>query len=114
MNEIVNVFKILSDETRLRMLMILSREELCVCEISNILGVSQPTISKNLSRLKDLGFVLDQRRDKYVFYSLNVENTLLNNTLDNIGLLYNQSQVLINDEKKLNDGSKRTSKCFTN
>ena len=114
MNEIIKVFKIFSDETRLRMLMILDREELCVCEISNILEVSQPTISKNLSRLKDLGFVLDQRRDKYVFYKLNEESTLLNKTVENIKNLYNESQVFIDDDKKLNEKNLRTSKCIKN
>ena len=87
MNEIINVFKILSDETRLRMLMILE--------------------------IKELVFVFDQRRDKYVFYKINEESTLLNKTLENIKNLYNESQVFIDDEKKLNEKNLRTSKCFT-
>ncbi|NCC79781.1 MAG: ArsR family transcriptional regulator, partial [Clostridia bacterium] len=50
MNDLLNIFKTLSDETRLRIVMLLHHDELCVCEMSGILDVSQPTISKGLSK----------------------------------------------------------------
>ena len=48
MNRLTNIFKLMSDETRLRIIMLLNRETLCVCEISGILNIPQPRISQNL------------------------------------------------------------------
>ena len=77
MNQLTNIFKILSDETRLRILLLLYNEELCVCELSGILNVPQPKISKNLSKLRDMNLVTDIRKEKFVFYSLKTENKIL-------------------------------------
>jgi Predicted transcriptional regulators len=64
MNKLINIFKILSDETRLRIIILLAQEELCVCQISGVLNVSQPKVSKSLSRLRDLNLVIDERKEK--------------------------------------------------
>ena len=76
MQSLLNIFKLLSDETRLRIVHLLHNQELCVCQISGILETSQPKVSKALSKLRDLNLVNDQRRDKFVYYSLK-ESTLL-------------------------------------
>jgi ArsR family transcriptional regulator len=44
-------FKVLSDETRLRILILLDRRELCVCEICQILDLSQPKVSRHLAKI---------------------------------------------------------------
>jgi ArsR family transcriptional regulator len=64
------IFKILSDMTRLRILMLLKRKELCVCQIMAILGISQPLISRNLSILNNAGFLDERKEGKLVFYSI--------------------------------------------
>ncbi len=65
-------FNLLSDETRLRCLLLLQKEkELCVCEFSHILGSIQPKISRHLSLLRTSGLVLDERRGQWVYYRLN-------------------------------------------
>jgi ArsR family transcriptional regulator len=70
MNEILKLFKLLSDESRLRILMLLTVKELCVCQLMGVLGISQPLVSRNLSLLSDSG-LLDERRDgKLIFYSI--------------------------------------------
>lgn len=75
------IFKLLSDETRLRVILLISCEELCVCELCGILNEPQPKISKKiLSKLRDLDLVSDQRKDKFVFYSIKDNNKLLNHT----------------------------------
>jgi ArsR family transcriptional regulator len=71
MKEIERTLKLLSDPTRLRILMLLSRRELCVCQVMGIIGVSQPLVSRNLKLMSDAGFVLERRVGKLVFYSLN-------------------------------------------
>lgn len=65
-------FKTLSDATRLRLLVLLSREgELCVCELTHALGEIQPKISRHLALLREAGVVLDRRRGQWVYYRLN-------------------------------------------
>lgn len=84
MNKLIRVFKILSDETRLRIVILLAQQELCVCQISGILDVAQPKVSKNLAKLRDTNLVVDERKEKFVFYSLKKENEVLMNIVNNI------------------------------
>jgi len=84
MNNLTNFFKILSDETRLRIVSLLAQEELCVCEMCGILELSQPKISKHLAKLRDKGFVTDDRKEQYIFYSLNIEDKALRNLVKDI------------------------------
>ncbi len=71
MKEIERTLKLLADPTRLRILMLLSRRELCVCQIMGILGVSQPLVSRNLNLMSDAAFLSERREGKLVFYSMN-------------------------------------------
>ncbi len=70
MKDLVKVFKILSDESRLRMLMLLTIEELCVCQIMGVLGISQPLVSRNISILSNAGLLDERREGKLIFYSI--------------------------------------------
>ena len=66
------LFKILSDETRLRTIMLIEQEkELCVCELISALTVSQPSISRNLSQLRKSGLLVDRKYKQWVFYAIN-------------------------------------------
>lgn len=65
-------FKCLSDPTRLDILkIILERRNVCVCEITEILQLSQPKISRHLALLRNLLILLDERKGQWVYYSLN-------------------------------------------
>jgi len=70
MKKVASIFKLFSDVTRLRTLMLLSRAELCVCQIMGVLGVSQPLVSRNLSMLSNAGLLDERRSGKLVFYKL--------------------------------------------
>jgi len=84
MDQLMNTFKLLSDETRLRMLVLLFQEELCVCELSGILEAPQPRISRNLAKLKDLNIVNDQRKERFIFYSYVSQDPLMSEILKSI------------------------------
>ncbi len=84
MNQLTNIFKLLSDETRLRMLMLLYREDLCVCELADIIEVPQPRISKNLAKFRDLDLVNVERKNKFIFYRLKDDHTFLIHMLESI------------------------------
>ena len=77
MRELIKVFKALSDETRIRMLELLSQGELCVCEIMQALEISQTRASRNLGILKEAGLLQDRRQGQWIFYSIDKEG--LNN-----------------------------------
>ncbi len=70
MNDLVTVFKALSDETRLRTLKLLQDGELCVCEIVAALDMVQPKVSFHLKILKDSGLIRDRRQGKWIHYSI--------------------------------------------
>ncbi len=63
------LFRALGDTTRLRCLMLLLREgELCVCELTEALALSQPKISRHLAHLRDAGIAQVRRDGTWVFY----------------------------------------------
>lgn len=70
MNASWDILKTLSDPTRLRLLALLSREELSVAELQEILGMGQSRISSQLAQLRQAGLVADRREGKNAFYSL--------------------------------------------
>lgn len=70
MKEELNLFRALSDETRLRIMVLLSEKELCVCQLEWALGLTQAKISRHLAVLKNSGLVKDRRQGLWIFYSL--------------------------------------------
>jgi ArsR family transcriptional regulator len=111
MQQPTTVFKLLSDETRLRILMLLYREPLCVCELVGILDVPQPRISKNLAKLRDLGLVEDERREKFVFYVLKKDDPLLMHILTAIHDDIAQYAMFQSDYRRLEDKEQYLNQC---
>ncbi len=75
--ELSKVFKAMSDETRLKMLACLAeRKELCVCEFQELLGLSQPTVSRHLRILEEAGFLKSRREGQWVIYRLKEDNKI--------------------------------------
>lgn len=70
MQELVRIFKALSDETRLKIIKLLQKREMCVCEIVAALDTIQPKVSFHLSVLKEAGLVKIRRKGKWILYSL--------------------------------------------
>jgi len=75
MKDATQLLKLFSDETRMRILMLLAHRELCVCQLMGVLGVSQPLISRNLSLLSSAGLLDERREGKLVFYSVKKNTT---------------------------------------
>jgi ArsR family transcriptional regulator len=64
------LFKALGDETRLRIVALLSHGELCVCHVESALGLSQPNASRQLGVLRAAGIVEPRREGSWVYYRL--------------------------------------------
>lgn len=65
-----DVFSALGDKTRLKVLRLLAREELCACELMTALDLTQPTTSHHLGILERSGLVASRREGRWVFYRL--------------------------------------------
>lgn len=115
MKELAKTLKLLSDPARLRILMLLSRKELCVCQIMGILGISQPLVSRNLNLLSSAGFLSERKEGKLVFYSMN--RTMDDVTERLVALLKDalrSDRMLATDLESLEDCQefqKKTGKC---
>ncbi len=64
------IFKVLGDETRVKILYLLAHQELCVCDIGAVLEMSLPAVSHHLRLLRALRLVKYRREGKMVYYSL--------------------------------------------
>ncbi|HHY05645.1 MAG TPA: winged helix-turn-helix transcriptional regulator [Clostridia bacterium] len=78
---LAEIFKVLGDETRLRIIHLLGWQECCVGEIEIILGISQSNASRHLNRLKQVQVITFNKEAQWVYYRLNqqfiAENKLL-------------------------------------
>jgi DNA-binding transcriptional ArsR family regulator len=70
--ETERTLKALADRTRLRILAMVTTGPVCVCQLVEVLGLSQSTISKHLSILAAAGLVVDERRGRFTLYRIDV------------------------------------------
>jgi ArsR family transcriptional regulator len=70
MREFVKVMKALSDPNRIKILKMLQRRWMCVCELEAALGIAQPTVSKHLKVLEEAGLVGFRKEGLWVNYML--------------------------------------------
>lgn len=68
--EMADMFKIFADSTRLKIICAIINEELCVCDLCELLGLNQTTVSHQLKTLRDSKLVKYRREGKQIFYSL--------------------------------------------
>ncbi|MCJ7589701.1 MAG: metalloregulator ArsR/SmtB family transcription factor [Candidatus Aminicenantes bacterium] len=68
MKSLVATFKALSDPTRLRIVLLLMRRDLCVCELTAVLGLEQSRVSHQLRILREAGLVKDVRDGRWIIY----------------------------------------------
>ena len=118
MEKLINLFKVLSDETRMRILVLLYHKKLCVCQIQGILEEGQPKISKHLGKLRDMGFVKIERQEQFIYYYIDVDNELLKDILEKIILNSENYDTVKKDLKILQKGDEYTemlkNKCNPN
>jgi len=97
MQEILNIFKALSDETRLRILKLLEHGELCVCDLFSALDMVQPKVSFHLSVLKDAGLIVDRKEGRWVHYRFDDTDILRRFML--LTVMERVSEDVIRDDK---------------
>ncbi|MFZ7127439.1 MAG: ArsR/SmtB family transcription factor [Desulfobacterales bacterium] len=87
LRNLADLFKALGDPTRLKIVTSLLREELCVCDLSVVCGLSDSAVSHQLRMLRTLRIVDNRREGKIVYYHLADEHVrqLIANSLDHLG-----------------------------
>ena len=80
-SSLAKLLKIVSEESRLKILCILHQEKHCVCEIEKQVDLSQSLISHHLKDLKEIGVVTDKKQGMYVYYSLSPKGKQITNLL---------------------------------
>lgn len=75
--KLADIFRALGDPTRVRIIQALRHEELCVCDLSYVLGMSQSAVSHQLRVLRNLRIVKFRKSGKNVYYSLDDEHIVL-------------------------------------
>lgn len=102
MEDIVDIFKALNDVNRIRIMNLLSCQEVCVCEVEEILNISQSNASRHLNRLKTVKLIKGRKDAQWAYYSLN-ENTIAKYAFLRVFLeeSYKNIEILREDQKKL-------------
>ena len=109
MDELVKAAWALSDPTRVRVLNLLMQRECCVCEVMDILGISQVNASRYCNALKEAGF-LDVRRDgRWRHYSIpsQLSSPVLKNMLRAIEESAVTNSLLLEDKRRLRCSGRR-------
>jgi len=70
MKDVVKIFKALSDPTRLRIMLLLRRRDLCVCELMFVLEMEQSRVSHQMRVLRDAGLAEDVREGRWIIYRI--------------------------------------------
>jgi len=111
MEAAIKIFKALSDDTRLHIYLLLLQGELCVCELMNILNMEQSRISHSLSILKEAELINNQRKGKWMIYSINQDlkkNKIIQGLKEELKL---SSHDLGDLEKYKKENIREKSKC---
>ncbi len=88
--EMADLFKAMSDPTRLKIINALLIHEMCVCDLTAVLNLTQPAVSHHLKALRQARLVKYRREGKAAYYSLDDEH---------IQLLFNQCRTHVAEEK---------------
>lgn len=84
--DLAELFKVFGDSTRIKILYLLFQSEMCVCDIAQLLGMTQSAISHQLRVLKQMKLVKFRREGKTIFYSLADDHiqTIINQGMEHI------------------------------
>lgn len=107
------ILKALSDKNRIRIIKMLQKKPLCVCEIRSVLELATSTVSKHLSILRDVGLISDWKEGKWINYKINTEpDRIAANALLFIQLQIEDDSVIVGDRKKLECADRNVLCCI--
>jgi ArsR family transcriptional regulator len=108
MRDLVKAAKALSDETRVRILNLLLERECCVCEVMQVLEISQTRASRNLNILHDAGFLKMRKEGLWAYYSIDTQQSeeYLSFLLKAVEHRLRDGKVAILDKERLKEAAR--------
>lgn len=110
MDELVKAARSLSDPTRVRVLHLLMQRECCVCEVMDVLGISQANASRYCSSLKEAGFLKMQKHGRWKRYSVDLESCSapMRDLLEAVRKSAEDDVVALDDRRRLKSARRRS------
>jgi len=101
MEKLSQVYNMLSDKNRLRILKLLEYKPMCVCELTYVLGIRQPSVSRHLRKLKEIGLIESRQDGQWREYFINRQGNEYSRILiGNLSGWLNDNPVIVEDRKK--------------
>lgn len=102
MKNLTAILKVLSDPNRIRILKLLKKRKMCVCELSSILGITQPSVSRHLKKLKAVQLIAEEQDSFWTnYYLAESDNLYAMKLLRDIDGWLNNDTTVAHDRKKL-------------
>lgn len=103
MFEFMNVARALSDENRVRIIMALNGKELCVCQVTDLLGLSPSTVSKHLSILRNARLIASRKDGRWMYYKLqnDLKRRLVSDAINWVIRSVGNSSIIKEDQRRL-------------
>lgn len=113
MRDLVKAYKALSDESRLRALNLILERECCVCEVMQVLEISQSKASRILSALYDVGFFKLRRDRLWSFYSMDWDGmgTHLKKIVEATSKAFEGNEQMVLDRERLKKAGRLNQSC---
>ena len=109
MKNLEKILKVLADKNRMRIIALLEKRKMCVCELAPILGITQPSVSRHLGKLKEIGLIEEEQDSFWTNYYLSKRDNMFVRTL--LKDLANDSIVLSDRVKARNADRKKLCKA---
>ncbi len=111
MRDLEQILKVLADKNRMRIIKLLEQRKMCVCELTFILGIKQPSVSRHLKKLRESGLIQEEKNGYWKDYYLTKKNGSYAQLLTkSFKSWLNDDPVIKTDLSKLNK-AKRKSLC---
>ena len=115
MRELTKILKVLSDDSRLRVLSLLMERECCVCEVMQVMEISQSKASRILSALHDAGLLSLRREGRWALYSVDKEGMkgYVSDILAGVTKALEGHHLVVQDREKLKKAERVGPECVT-
>ncbi len=101
------IVKASADANRIRILNMLQGKKMCVCEIAFVLGISQPSVSRHLKKLKAAAFIESDNEGLWTNYSLCPRNSYAKNFVKNLNSWITSESIFAQDKKKADKADRK-------
>ncbi|MDD4956328.1 MAG: metalloregulator ArsR/SmtB family transcription factor [Candidatus Omnitrophica bacterium] len=111
MEELSKIMKALADINRIRILKMLEGNKLCVCELAYVLGITQPSVSRHLKKLKNAGIIKNEHEGFWTNYYINPDNGYSKALLGKLEQWANSDEIVLSDRAKIKKADRNKLCC---